>query len=357
MDSLQTKSAMSVYDILCIGAGPTGLACAIEAKRSGMRALVIDKGTICNSLYNYPLNMTFFTTPELLEIGDLPMSSFGEKPTRVEALKYYRKTAEFYELEIRMYERVSTVSGHVGNFEVVTVSPEGVESRFHAKRIIIATGYYDLPNEMHVPGETLPNVEHYYTDPFVYWRQDVVVVGGKNSAAIAALELYRNGANVTLVHRREKLSSSIKYWIKPDIENRIKAGQITALLNTTVKEFTRDAVVVQTPDSERRVPAKHIFALTGYHPDYKFIESLGVKLDPVTRKPSLDAASLESNVPGIHLAGVVIGGRDTGEIFIENGRFHGKLIIEALSGSAKSAKTEPSSGRITGASPGSANAG
>jgi bacillithiol disulfide reductase len=348
---------MNTYDILCIGAGPTGLACAIEAKRAGLRALLIDKGTICNSIYHYPLNMTFFTTPELLEIGDLPMSSFGEKPTRVEALKYYRKAAEFYELELRMYERVTTVSGHLGHFEVATVSPEGAESVFHAKRIIIATGYYDLPNEMQVPGETLPHVEHYYTDPFVYWRQDVVVVGGKNSAAIAALELYRNGASVTLVHRGAALSSAIKYWIKPDIENRIKAGQITGLLNTTVKEFTNDAVVVRKPEGEKRIPAKHVFALTGYHPDYRFIESLGVCLDPVTRKPTLDATSLESNIPGIHLAGVVVGGRDTGEIFIENGRFHGKLIIEALTGSASDEKSKHARGSITGASAGSGNVG
>jgi len=347
---------MSTYDIICIGAGPTGLACAIEATRAGMRPLVMEKGTLCNSLYHYPLNMTFFTTPELLEIGDLPMSCFGEKPTRVEALKYYRNTAEYYGLEIRMYERVTAVSGHVGNFEVATVSPDSVEARYHAKRIIIATGYYDLPNEMCVPGETLPHVEHYYTDPFAYWRQDVVVVGGKNSAAIAALELYRNGANVTLVHRGAKLSPSIKYWIKPDIENRLKAGQITGLLNTTVKEFTHDAVVVQSPSGEQGIPAKHVFALTGYHPDYRFIESLGVQLDRVTRKPTLNGQSLESNVPGIHLAGVVIGGRDTGEIFIENGRFHGKLIIEALTGAASTADSGATSSSIRGATPGSGNA-
>jgi thioredoxin reductase (NADPH) len=323
---------MAAYDLICIGAGPTGLACAIEAKRAGMQPLVLDKGTVCNSLYHYPLNMTFFTTPELLEIGDLPMSSYGEKPTRVEALKYYRKTAEFYALEIRMFERVSAVTGHLGNFEVATVSPEGEESRYRASRIIIATGYYDLPNTMHLPGEDLPNVSHYYTDPFAYWRQDIVVIGGKNSAAIAALELYRNGANVTLVHRGDQLSSSIKYWIKPDIENRLKAGEIVGLLNTTVKEFKPDAVVVKTPQGESRVPAKQIFALTGYHPDYRFIESLGVRLDAQTRKPRLDPDSLESNVPGIHLAGVVVGGRDTGEIFIENGRFHGKQIAAALAG-------------------------
>lgn len=348
---------MSVYDILCIGAGPTGLACAIEAKRAGMRALVLDKGTVCNSLYHYPLNMTFFTTPELLEIGDLPMSSYGEKPTRVEALKYYRKTAEFYALEIRMFERVLTVSGHVGHFEVATISPEGDEHRYQAKRIIIATGYYDLPNEMHVPGESLPHVEHYYTDPFAYWRRDVVVVGGKNSAAIAALELWRSGANVTLVHRGERLSASIKYWIKPDIENRLKAGEIAGMLNTSVKEFTRDAVIVKARDGERRIAAKHVFALTGYHPDYRFIESLGVQLDPVTRKPALDLQSFESNVPGIHLAGVVIGGRDTGEIFIENGRFHGKLIIEALTGSRASSESVGRRGAILGGAPGSGNAG
>jgi len=344
---------MSSYDILCIGAGPTGLACAIEAKRAGMRALVVDKGTVCNSIYHYPSNMTFFTTPELLEIGDLPMSSYGEKPTRVEALKYYRKTAEFYALEIRMFERVTGVSGHLGNFEVITVSPEGVENRHCTRRIIIATGYYDLPNEMRVPGETLPHVSHYYTDPFEYWRQDVAVIGGKNSAAIAALELYRNGAQVTLVHRGSRLGSSIKYWIKPDIENRLKAGQIAGLLNTTVVEIAHDAVLVRAPDGERRVPAKHVFALTGYHPDYRFIESLGVHLDPVTRKPTLDAQSLESNIPGIHLAGVVIGGRDTGEIFIENGRFHGKLIIDALTGTAPPA----GSGSVMGGSPGSGNVG
>jgi thioredoxin reductase (NADPH) len=347
---------MSTYDILCIGAGPTGLACAIEATRAGMKALVIDKGTVCNSLYHYPTNMTFFTTPELLEIGDLPMSSYGAKPTRVEALKYYRKTAEFYELEIRMFERVITVSGHLGKFEAATMSPEGVEQRYRTKRIIIATGYYDLPNEMNIPGENFPSVSHYYTDPFEYWRQDVVVVGGKNSAAIAALELYRNGANVTLVHRGRDLSPSIKYWIKPDIENRIKAGQIPCLMRTKVKEIRHDAVLVETPKGEQRLPAKHVFALTGYHPDYGFIESLGVRLHSVTRKPDLDPQSFESNVPGIHLAGVVIGGRDTGEIFIENGRFHGKMIIDALTGTAPTSETGAAHNQIIGASPGSENA-
>jgi thioredoxin reductase (NADPH) len=194
----------------------------------------------------------------------------------------------------------------------------------------VATGYYDLPNKLNVPGEDLPHVSHYYTEPHEFWNQNVVVIGGKNSAAEAALDLYRNGANVTLVHRDAHLGQSIKYWVKPDIENRIKAGQIQALFETRVKEITPQEVIVNNNGGEKRLPAKQVFALTGYHPDFQFIQSLGVHLDPVTCKPALDPKTLESNVPGIHLAGVVIGGRHTGEIFIENGRFHGKQIIEAL---------------------------
>lgn len=323
---------MPTYDIICIGAGPTGLACAIEAKRAGMRPLVIDKGCLCNSIVHYPANMVFFTTPELLEIGDLPLVSAAEKPVRAEALKYYRKAAEHYDLEVRLFERVLSVGGHDGNFTVATKTADGAEGKHVGKKICVATGYYDLPNVMSIPGEDLPHVSHYYTEPFEFWNQPVVVIGGKNSAAEAALDLYRNGARVTLVHRRPELGATIKYWVRPDIENRIKAGQITGLLETRVKQITRDEVVVQNGGGEKRLPAKHVFALTGYHPDFAFIESLGVQLDPETRKPALDPNSLESNVPGIHLAGVVIGGRFTGEIFIENGRFHGKQIINALKG-------------------------
>ncbi len=321
---------MATYDIICVGAGPTGLACAIEARRAGMNPLVIDKGCLCNSIFHYPVNMVFFTTPELLEIGDLPLISAAEKPVRTEALKYYRKAAEHYELELRLFERVLRVDGHDGNFTVVTQTEKGKEERYAGKKIAVATGYYDLPNVMGVPGEDLPHVSHYYTEPFEFWNQDVVVIGGKNSAAEAALDLYRNGARVTLVHRKAELGSTIKYWVRPDIDNRIKAGQVKALFETRVKEITADEVVVQNGDGEKRLPAKQVFALTGYHPDFGFIESLGVRLDAETRKPALDPNTLESNVPGIHLAGVVIGGRYTGEIFIENGRFHGKQIIESL---------------------------
>jgi thioredoxin reductase (NADPH) len=276
--------------------------------------------------------MVLFTTPELLEIGDLPLVCAAEKPTRVEALKYYRRAAEHYELELRLFELVLRVEGTDGAFTVFTKNEKGIQQEYTAKKIVVASGYYDLPNPLNVPGEELPHVSHYYTEPHEYWREPVVVIGGKNSAAEAALDLYRNGARVTLVHRDAQLGATIKYWVRPDIENRIKAGQIQALFQTQVKKITKDQVIVANGAGEKCLPARQVFALTGYHPDFDFIESLGVHLDRETRKPALDPNTLESNVPGIHLAGVVIGGRHTGEIFIENGRFHGKQIIDALSG-------------------------
>jgi thioredoxin reductase (NADPH) len=321
---------MTTFDMICVGAGPTGLACAMEAKRAGMRALVIDKGCLCNSIYHYPVNMVFFTTPELLEIGDLPLVCGGEKPTRTEALKYYRKGTEHYALELRLFERVLRVDGHKGAFTVVTETEDGVEVRYHAKNVVVATGYYDLPNEMGVPGEHLPHVSHYYTEPHAYWNQDVAVVGGKNSAVEAALDLWRNGARVTLLVRGKELGTSIKYWVKPDIENRIKAGQIRAVFQARIKEFVRDGVMLEEGRGTGMTAAKQVFALTGYHPDYAFIEGLGVTLDRESRRPALDPNTLESNVPGIYLAGVVVAGKNTNEIFIENGRFHGKQIVEAI---------------------------
>jgi thioredoxin reductase (NADPH) len=319
------------YDVICVGAGPTGLACAIEAKRAGLRPLVIDKGVLCNSIYHYPVNMVFFTTPELLEIGDLPFVSAAEKPNRVEALKYYRKCVEHYDLELRLGEMVTRVEGSDGDFRVHTKTHDAME-QYEARKLIVATGYYDLPNCLGVPGEDLPHVSHYYTEPHPFWRRDVVVIGGKNSAAEAALDLYRTGARVTLVHRRAELGSTIKYWVRPDIENRIKAGQIKALFNTHVVRITPEFVHVTGPEGDKTLPAVEVFALTGYHPDFDFLRQLGVKLDSETNKPALDPQTLESNVPGLYLAGVVIGGKHTSEIFIENGRFHGKQIIAALTG-------------------------
>lgn len=329
---------MTTYDVICIGAGPTGLASAIEAVRAGLKPLVIDKGALCNSIYHYPVNMYFFTTPELLEIGDLPLVCAAEKPTRVEALKYYRKAAEHYGLELRLYETVLRLDGSDGHFTVTSRTEKGVEQKYTGKKVVIATGYYDLPNLLGVPGEELAHVSHYYTEPHEFWNQDVVVIGGKNSAAEAALDLYRNGARVTLVHRNAELGSTIKYWVRPDIENRIKAGQVNALFNTRVNAITRDEVIVENGSGEKRLPARQVFALTGYHPDFTFIEGFGVKLDAQTKKPALDPETLESNVPGLYLAGVVIGGRHTSEIFIENGRFHGKQIINALKGKSTAAQ-------------------
>jgi thioredoxin reductase (NADPH) len=324
----------SHYDLICIGAGPTGLATAIEAKRAGLRVLVIDKGCLCNSLYHYPVNMVFFTTSELLEIGDLPFPCAAEKPTRAEALKYYRRAAEHYELELRLGETVEGVDGADGNFEVSTRHSDGSRAKHSARKLVIATGYYDLPNKLGVPGEDLPHVSHYYTEPHAFWREHVIVVGGKNSAAEAALDLYRNGAHVTLIHRDAELGSTIKYWVRPDIENRIKAGQVRALFNTRVVKFEEEGVRVAGPDGEQVLRAAQVFALTGYHPDFTFLRQLGVQLDAKTNKPNLNPQTLESNVPGLYLAGVVIGGNHTSEIFIENGRFHGKMVVAGLIGAA-----------------------
>jgi len=322
---------MKNYDLICIGAGPTGLACAIEAVRAGLKPLVIDKGTLCNSIFHYPVNMVFFTTPELLEIGDLPLVCAAEKPTRVEALKYYRKATEHFGLEVKLYEHVLKLAGRDGEFVVTTSTAKGGVETYHGSKVVVATGYYDLPNELQVPGENLPHVSHYYTEPHEFWNQDVVVVGGKNSAAEAALDLWRNGARVSMVHRDGELGASIKYWVKPDIENRIKANQIPMHFNSVVKEITPDEVLLENAAGKMSLPAKQVFLLTGYHPDFEFIEGMGVHLDSETKRPAMDPETLESNIPGLHVAGVVVGGRFTGEIFIENGRFHGKQIVQALS--------------------------
>ncbi len=320
-----------IHDLLVIGAGPTGLACAIESQRAGFSALLVDKGCLCNSLFHYPAHMTFFTTPELLEIGDMPFSSPNQKPSRNEALEYYRKVAEHYHLDIRQYETVGSVSGSDGSFTVHTVDRFNRPLEYRARKLVVATGYYDLPNYLNIPGEDLSKVMHYYHEPHPYFGLDVLVVGGKNSAAIAALDLWRHGARVTLVHRGEQMHPHVKYWILPDINNRIKNDEIKACFKTSVTSIAEDAVTLSTPSGEVVLPNRFVFALTGYHPDFAFIEGLGISLDEANdRCPRCNPQSLESNIPGIYLAGVIVAGERTNEIFIENGRFHGKLIADDL---------------------------
>lgn len=321
---------MNEYDALVVGAGPTGLACAIELQQRNLKTAVIEKGCIVNSLYHYPTHMTFFTTPELLEIGGIPMTSMYEKPTRTEALKYYRRVAEHYRLEVHQYERVDTIKGRDLAFQVDTTDRLGCRRQYRARKIVLATGYYDVPNLLNVPGESLEKVQHYWKEAHPYYAHDVLVVGGKNSAAIAALELHWSGARVTLVHRGPGLSDHVKYWIKPNLENRIKSGEIKAYFNTTVREIRPDSVLLATPEGELRIPNDFVLALTGYRPDLEFLASLGIALDSDTRRPRTNPQTLESERAGVHLAGVVVAGMHTNEVFIENGRHHGKLIAEAI---------------------------
>jgi thioredoxin reductase (NADPH) len=317
-------------DVIVIGAGPTGLACAIEAQRAGFKVIGIDKGCLVNSIFNYPANMIFFTTPELLEIGDLPFSSANPKPNRLEALEYYRKAAERYKLDVRQYQRVETVMGQDNNFHITTCDRLSRVFDYACRKVIVATGYYDRANLLRLPGEDLPKVLHYYREPHPYYDNDVIVIGGKNSAAISALDLWRHGARVTLVHRGPKMHSHVKYWILPDIENRIKNGEIAAYFNSSVVEITPSDVLLNTPEGEIRVKNDFVFALTGYHPDYEFLRSIGIELSSEQCRPVCDPITLESNVPGVYVAGVIVAGSRTNEIFIENGRFHGQQIASHL---------------------------
>ncbi len=321
---------MNEFDVIVVGAGPTGLACGIELQRRGLSSMLLEKGCLCNSLYNYPTHMVFFTTPELLEIGDIPMTSLNEKPNRTEALKYYRRVAEHYKLDIHQYERVDRVAGGDGAFQVFTTDRLECGHQYVARKLVLATGYYDIPNLLHVPGEQLDKVFHYYKEPHPFYDHDVAVIGAKNSAAIAALELYWTGARVTLIHRGGGISDKVKYWIKPNIENRIKNREIQAYFHSRVLEILADAIRLETPSGEILLKNDFVLALTGYSPDLNFLNSLGITLEPETQKPRTDAQTLESDRAGVYLAGVIVAGMHTNEIFIENGRFHGKQIASAI---------------------------
>jgi thioredoxin reductase (NADPH) len=325
------------FDVAIVGAGPTGLACGIELQRRGLRPILFDKGCVVNSIYHYPTNLVFFTTPELLEIGDIPMTSLNEKPGRTEALKYYRRVADHYKLDIHQYEKVLGFDGADGRFTIHTENRLGENLRYLVKKVILASGYYDIPNTLDVPGEGLKKVIHYYREPHPYYNQDVLIVGAKNSACIAALDLFWTGARVTMVHRGAGISNNVKYWIRPNIENRIKSGEVKAYFHSSVKEIRPYEVILTTPEGEITVKNDFVFAMTGYRPDFEFMAAHGIHLDPATSKPITDAATLESQRCGVYLAGVIVAGTHTNEIFIENGRFHGKVIAEAIAKSLQSA--------------------
>jgi len=318
---------MSVRDLIIVGAGPSGLAAAITAKQRGLDYLVVERGALVQSIYDFPPQMVFFTTPELLEIGGLPFVSPYEKPTRAEALRYYRKVVDTYDLRIAFEEQVTAISRDSdGVFALETRSARGVARMRHGSHVVLAIGYYDQPNLLGVPGEDLPHVHHYYSESHPFYRQRVVIVGGGNSAAESALELFRAGAHVTLVHRAPELKSTIKYWVRPDIENRIKEGSIAARFNACVKEIRPTSVVV-IPDEE--LAADAVFLLTGYHADWDLMVSAGIQLTD-RRAPVLDPDTFETNVAGLFVAGGAVAGMDTGNVFIENGRLHGEKIVEVI---------------------------
>ncbi len=315
-----------MYDVIIIGAGPIGLACGIEASKSGLNYTIIDKGCLVNSIYRYPLNMTFFSTSDRLEIGGVPFISHGNKPNRFEALEYYRRVASSWDLNLKLYEEVETIANAGDGYKVKTRKGE-----YTTKAIILSTGFYDYPYLMNVPGEELPKVRHYYDEPHPYFRQNVIVVGAANSAVDVALETYRKGANVTMVVREEGLLDTVKYWVKPDIENRIKEGSIKAYFQSEVKEIRDYEVDIETPEGPLTIDNDFVLAMTGYKPNFKFLEMGGVEIrDDAMRTPLYDPETNETNVKNVYLAGVVCGGLQTNKWFIENSRVHAENIINDL---------------------------
>jgi bacillithiol disulfide reductase len=327
-------ASLGMKDLIVVGAGPAGLAVAIAAARAGFDYLVVEKDALVNSIYRFPRGMTFFTTAELLEIGNLPFVTPNPKPTREEALNYYRRVADTLHLEVATGERVTAVEREGDCFLVrsrprSSNSPAAEQTR-RARHVALASGYYDQPNRLGIPGEDLPHVSHYFEEAHAFHRRDVVVAGGSNSAAEAALVLFRAGARVTLVHRREALSGSVKYWVKPDIENRIKEGSIAARFESQVVEIRPHDVTVEGPKGKERLAADAVFLLTGYGPDTALLEAAGVRVNPRTRQPEHDPRTFETNVPGLFVAGALTSGTDTNHVFIENGRFHGAVVVKTI---------------------------
>lgn len=321
------QNEQKIFDVLIVGAGPIGLACGVEAKRRNLETVIIEKGCLVNSIFNYPTNMTFFSTSDRLEIGDVPFISHGNKPTRREALEYYRRVAGKWKLNMRIYEKVTSISGQVNEFNIMTD-----KSQYRARSCIVSTGYYDNPNLLNIPGETLAKVRHYYDEPHPYAYRNVAVIGAGNSAVDVALELFRIGAKVTMVIREPALKDGIKYWVKPDIENRIKEGSIEAFFNSNLKEIREEEILFTTPAGEKQIPNDYVLAMTGYHPDFDFLKGIGIQLSKDGYlTPQFDNRSYQTNQPGIYLAGVVCGGMETSKLLIENSREHASIIFDHIS--------------------------
>lgn len=329
---------MQIQDVVIVGAGPAGLAAAIAAKKSGLTYEVLEKGALVNSLQHYPAEMVFFTTPELLEIGGLPFTSPNDKPTRLEALRYYSRVTDAYGLEIAFDQRVVRITRDDRSraFEIETEHMRSGERRTrHGRFVVLATGAYDFPNLIGIPGEDLPHVSHYFTSPHLFFRRHVIVLGGKNSAAEAALDLYRAGAKVTIVHRGAGLGDSIKYWVKPDIENRIKEGSIGAIFQAQLVEIRPQSIIIERAGAREEIPADAVFLLTGYVSDNSLLRAAGVEITAETCGPRHDPETFETNVPGLYVIGAMVAGKASGRIFIENGRFHGQVAIERIASRLK----------------------
>lgn len=315
------------YDLLIIGAGPIGMACAIEAQKANLSYIIVEKGALVNSLFNYPVFMTFFSTSQRLEIGGVPFVTINPKPNRNEAVEYYRRVAEKFDLKINLFERVNQVNKKDdGLFEINTS-----KTSYTAKNVVVATGFYDVPLLMNVSGEDLPKVTHYYKDPHLYAFQNVVVVGANNSGVDAALETYRKGANVTMVVRSGELGPNVKYWVRPDIQNRIKEGEVTALFNSELVAIRENEVDIKTPEGIQTIANDFVIAMTGYQPDFSMLRKFGIEL-PESLCPAYNEETMETNVKGLYLAGVVCGGLDTHKLFIENSRVHAEMIVKHIAG-------------------------
>lgn len=326
MNSLGNQKPDQVFDVIIVGAGPSGLSSAIEAKKAGLSVLVLDKGSLVDAIRRFPTDLIWFSTPELLEIGGIPFTCSTIRPNREDALVYYQRVVQHYDLDVRTFQQVDSIQRVDGVF----VASTAAGTQYRSSNVVIATGYFDNPNLLNVPGESLSTVKHHYDEPFEYAGCDVAVVGGRNSAVEAALDLFRHGARVTLIHRGEKLSDGVKYWVLPDIENRIKSGEVKTLFSSTVREIREKSILVNTVGGASELPNDFTFVLIGFHPDTSHLKNYGININPETLAPTHNEKTFETNVPGLYVAGSIVAGKNNNRVFVENGRTHGAVIVSAI---------------------------